>query len=722
MAISDEDLIQILRQEENQASNWNESDLSTSRQDALKYYDREARGDEMEGESKIVTSEVADTIESFMPGLMRVFASGEDVVEFTPRAPGEEKWAREASEYVPHVFMRENDGFRIYHTLFKGALLNRLAAVTVDGEEHEQIKTDPVESWTAEQLAAAEVAAQEVGASVEIEVEPDAPGGVTDVDPATGMPMAAPQTFSGTITVKRTRTRTVVDNIAPEDILISPGARDIDDASFAGYRKQVTASGLRKLGLSQDEIDELSGDRSSTAEEDQRQLGNTINQTVRKDSERRFWVVVAYVKVDDNGDGISEMLRVLYAHAGGMAGRIIEKMEWEAGEAPIAVGTPILMPHTLVGRSIFDQVKDLQDIGTAVTRAMLTNVYLTNRPRPAVNGRVNINSVIDWTPGMPITVQGNENPASAISWLQVPSVLGPAQSILEYFAGVRENRTGVTRYNQGLDADSLNKTASGINMVMTAAQQRQELVARTFAETCVKRLMRLIYRSIKRHATGPIKYHNGEDWAECDPTKWPDDMHLVVNVALGTGNKQQEMQNLMLIGAAQEKLVAAQGGPDGPLVTPEHIANTARKLVEAAGFKASGMFVASPKEIKATPPRPPQPNPEMMKVQAQAEAKKAELAMQAQHDQAKLAQEMEMAHQKLGADIQLKREAAMADMQIAREKAALDMQLAREKAALDAELKRDEMAMEAALGKYEIDHAPKPAPGASDIRQQEVGA
>jgi hypothetical protein len=51
---------------------------------------------------------------------------------------------------------------------------------------------------------------------------------------------------------------------------------------------------------------------------------------------------------------------------------------------------------------------------------------------------------------------------------------------MEYMAGVLENRTGMTRYNQGLDADSLNKTASGINMVMSAAQQRQELIARTW--------------------------------------------------------------------------------------------------------------------------------------------------------------------------------------------------------------------------------------------------
>jgi hypothetical protein len=623
--MNDDDLIAILRKEEQAAQDWQDSELSAARQEALDYYDRKPFGDEQEGQSKVVTSELADTVESLMPSLMRVFASGEEVVEFTPMHPGEEQAAREASRYVPHVLMRENDGFRILYWFFKDALMYRLSAMTVDLEEKEEAKTDPVAHWTAEQLAAAELLAREVGASeVSIEVEADP----QDVDSAASE--AAPQTFSGTITIKRRRKRVVPDNIAPEDFLCSPGCRDIDQASFAGYRREVTASDLRLLGMSQEDIDTLSSDRTQTPESWQRDPSAEVDHR-RKDSERKFWVVVAYLRADDNGDGISEMLRVVYAHGGGAAGRVIERMEWREGEAPIVAGSPILMSHTLVGRSIHDQVKDLQDVDTALTRGMLDNLYLTNRPRPAISERVNINNVLDWTPGMPIQVRGGDNPAAHISWLQVPSVIGPAQAALEYFATVRENRTGITRYNQGLDADSLNKTASGVSMIMSAAQQRQELIARTFAETSIKRLMRLIYRAIKRAATGKVRYFDGDDWAECDPGRWPDDMHLVVNVALGTGNKQQELQNLMLIGAGQEKLLLAQGGPAGPMVRLEHIANTFRKLVEAAGFKASTQFVASPREIREAPPAPlpppPPPAPEMVKIRADVEHNAARLAL-----------------------------------------------------------------------------------------------
>jgi hypothetical protein len=72
--------------------------------------------------------------------------------------------------------------------------------------------------------------------------------------------------------------------------------------------------------------------------------------------------------------------------------------------------------------------------------------------------------------------------------LQVPNLTGGALAALEHFATVRENRTGVSRYNQGLDAESLNKTLGGLDRIMSASQQRQDLIARVFAETAIKRL------------------------------------------------------------------------------------------------------------------------------------------------------------------------------------------------------------------------------------------
>ena len=146
--------------------------------------------------------------------------------------------------------------------------------------------------------------------------------------------------------------------------------------------------------------------------------------------------------------------------------------------------------------------------------------------------------MIDWVPGSPVRLKAGARPGdNHVAWLQVPNVSGGVLAALEYMATLRENRTGIVRNNQGLDADSLNKTASGMNMLMSAAQQRQELIARVLAETAIKRLYRLVYRALKRVCAGPVKYWSGKQFANCDPSRWPDEMELSVNVGLGTGSK-----------------------------------------------------------------------------------------------------------------------------------------------------------------------------------------
>jgi hypothetical protein len=673
--LTDDALLAILRKEEAAARHYQWSALSKTREEALAYYDRAPYGDEQEGASQVVTSEFADVIESIMPGLMRVFTSTDDVAEFTPTAPGQERWAREASEYVPHVFMRQNDGFRILYWLIKDALMYRLGAVTVALEDFSDTRRISVQALPQDALDLIAAQAEGEGAELAMDLEQD-PTPTPDTDGiALPLPPApAPSTVSGTIIVTTKRKRVVVDNIAPEDILFTPTARDQDKASFLGFRKKVTASDLVEMGLDPEEVADLRSDRELDPEEAQRNESALLNAPERAelgDSERPLWLVVAYVRADDDGDGVSELLRVVYAHAGGSAGRIVERVEWE-GPASIALASPILMSHTIVGRSLFDQTQDLQQVGSVLMRGLLDNLYLANRPRPVVSDQVNLDSFIDWVPGAPIRLKPGARPGeNHVAWLQVPSIAPSALSALEFMATVRENRTGIVRNNQGLDADSLNKTASGMNMLMSAAQQRQELIARVLAETAIKRLFRLVYRAIKRAASGPVKYWSGRAFASCDPRQWPDDMALSVNVGLGTASKDQAMQHLALIGALQEKLIALQGGKaDGPFVTSENIANATQKVTETLGFKSTGLFfqpaerVAAQSAAPPAPTPPPAPDPTVAAAMAQ----------------------IEITRQAAAADAEIKRMKAQADIEIAQWKARQWAEIERFKVGLRAEL------------------------------------
>ena len=429
-ALSDRDLLDLLRREEQAAADYQDGVLSALRREAMAYYDRQPFGDEQEGASQIVTSEFADVVESLMPGLMRVFTAADDLVRFAPSRPGEEKWAEEASRYVPHVLMHQNDGFRILSGLLKDALMFRLGGVTVDLEEVDETHTIPVQGLPRDAVQLLVAGHVEEGVTIELDLSADeAKEPAVRVALAHELPDLSPsvphqQRLSGHIAVTHRRWRVVVEGIAPEDIRFSPGARHEDKASFLGYVKRTTASELAKLGLGEEDIESLSGRHPMSAEESERHEGFAAGQerTSGDDSERPLWLCVAYIRADDDGDGVSELLRVVYAYGGGTigeagSGRIIQRMRWD-GPAWVALATPILMPHVLVGRGLFDQVQDLQQLGSVITRSLLDNLYLANRPRPVISDHVDIDSLIDWTPGSPIRLRAGSRPGdNHVAWL-----------------------------------------------------------------------------------------------------------------------------------------------------------------------------------------------------------------------------------------------------------------------------------------------------------------
>lgn len=718
--MSDDDLIVILRKEESDARQYQQGVLSPIRTSANNYYDRLPYGDEQEGSSKVVTSEFADAVEDMMPSLMEVFAGTDKVVKFIPAGQGQEQYAEEATDWVGHCFMQKNNGFLLMHSALKDGLMSRMGGISVDIAEREETMEGQVQGLTEQQINALIVQAEANDVELEAVMTPDQP-----MPMAGEMGMPAPiATYSGTVKATRIVRDVVCDAIAPEDILFTSTARDQDKCSMMGYVQRVTASDLIKLGLKQDEIDDLASERPSEPEEEQRTDGASSLQQPRDtkgDSERPFWLVLAYVKADFEGDGISTTERVLYAHAGGVAARIIERQPWD-GPSPIAIATPILMPHSIVGRSLFDQNKDLQQINSVLTRGMLDNLYMAVRPRIAVSDQVILDSVLDWVPGAPIRFKAGAKPGDGhIDWQKVPSIMPDALSALEYFNTVQEKRSGTNRAsNQGLDADSLNKTKGGMQMMFAAASQRKKLIARTFAETFLARVYRLIYHATKRATSGPMSYWAGGAFRTVDPTKWPDAMDMEVNVGQAAGNTQQDLEHLQLLELTMEKLIALQGGASGPFVTAENVANLAQAKAEKLGYKTPGIFFQPPEKVlQATAlPQAEKPDPEMVKVQGQLEAKRIQQEGEAQLARDKAAADIETARGIAAAELQNIREKAALEEETKRGQALLDDQLAREKADRDYELAIREIDREAEIERYRIDKMPKP--GNTQLKQQEV--
>ena len=110
-SMTDDEVLALVRGEVDASSSYIDSEVSSQRERALEYFYGEPFGNEEEGRSQVVITDVQDTIMWMMPSLMRVFTSGKDVVRFSPQGPEDVQVAEQATNFVNHVFYKQNDGF-----------------------------------------------------------------------------------------------------------------------------------------------------------------------------------------------------------------------------------------------------------------------------------------------------------------------------------------------------------------------------------------------------------------------------------------------------------------------------------------------------------------------------------------------------------------------------------------------------------------------------------
>lgn len=669
--------------------------LAKERMDALKYYEGKPFGNEVEGRSQVVSRDVAESVDSVMPSLVRIFVGSDQIVAFDPVGPEDEASAKQATEVVNWIVTQKNEAFRTFHTWFKDALLYRLGVIKVYWDEQERSEKEEYKGLTAQEVQAIltdpEVTLVSLvkyvnGVQVASATAPgygdDEGDEAGEQEPEQIDPMS-PVTFE--LCVERVSKIGIARyvNVPPDEFLVDRRAVDLDDIPFVAHRTKKTATDLIEMGYDRALVDSLPA--YDTQDFGQERLERFKQEdempwrggTALDESAKEVWITEAYLRVDCDGDGKAELRRIVCA---GDAGGVTILENDETDDHPFCVVSPVPMPHKLFGMSLADQTKDIQLVKSTLWRQMLDSLYLANNPRTwAVEGQVNLDDLLTSRPGGVVRTKTQ----GALGVLATPSFAEAAFPMIEYMDSVREQRTGVTRYNQGLDASSLNKTATGINIIQNAAQQRLELIARSFAETGVKRLFRRIFELTQKHQIKPLVYKLRNQWVEVNPSEWNSRMDMTVSVGVSTGDKQMQLQSIMQIMGITAQIVQAQGGINGPLVTPTEIYNQAAKAVEAIGFKQPQLFFKDPANA---PPQPPAPDPEMAKAQAQMqlEQMKAQQALEFKQREAGLSAQLELQKAQLQAQIETVQ--AQADIEVQRQKAQVDMEIARQKAEFQAQV------------------------------------
>lgn len=667
----------ILESEIDNSLGFIETETTDERRKALQYYNREAYGNEVEGRSSIVTGEVAEVVDGALPQLLRVFTQSDEMVRFEPKSAGDEEKAKQATEYVNWVLNHDNSGVILFHNWFKDALLQKNGIVKVYWDEQTDVTKEKYQNLNEEELTML-MADPEVEVVSQETEEVEMPEGM-NVDPMTGMPL--PPVFSYSVTLKRTKKngKAIVENVPPEEFLISKKARTIADAPFVAHRKLVTRSELVAMGFKKKIIDTLPSYSDLTYSEERiarYDRGEMPDEQTSLDfSMQDVEVYECYIKTDYDEDGIAELRKVTYAGS-----EILDNEEVDF--VPFCSICPIPMPHKFFGHSLADRTLDLQLIKSTVTRQILDNLYLTNNSRMGVvEGQVNLDDMLTVTAGGIVRIK---NP-NAIVPLSVPPTASQSFPMLQYLDQVQSKRTGVNDAQQGLDPNILqNTTATAVAAMQSAAAGKVEMIARIFAETGVKDLFEKILHLVCKYQDKERIIRLRGKYITIDPREWVNGFDLSINVGLGTGNKQEQMAMVAMVLQKQEQILGTQGF-NNPLVTLTQYRETLGRFIEAAGYKDSSEF------FKEIPPELEQqianPQPQQPPVDPAVQAYMAQAQAQMQIDQAKAQQQMQLDQQKAQADMQLQQAKAQAEIQLKREKAQADLELKTAEFQAEAQLK-----------------------------------
>lgn len=589
--MTEEELGKQVSKELDSATLWMDQDLADQQAKNLEYYYGEPFGNEIQGFSSVVTRDVMEGVEGIMPEMMKIFTSGDNVVEFEPSGPEDVEQAEQETDYINYIFQRRCDGFSVLYNWFKDALLMRNGIVKVGWTEEDSREVVHFADMTQEDV-------DDLEEDDDIEIT-----STEEQDPLFEDNDEEPLFRVRAVRYKK-KGRPYVECVPSEQFRIRERSTCIQDSSFVAHVTPKTVGEIIELGYDEDDIS-LAVERIETSEvADARFSDPYEGSSVRTQHDKEIDLIDAYIRVFDEDAGIVKLYNVVQ-----VGSTVLESNEVDT--VPFISLSPIMVPHKFIGVSIADLLRDIQEIRSQLYRNTLDNLALTNAGRYAVlDNQVNLQDLIDNKIGGIV----REKTPNAVRQLPTPQLGQATFPFLQELEQEKEDRVGVSKMTQGLDPNALtsNTAATAVNQIMSAAQQKILLIARIFAETGVKELFLHLHKQARTHQIEEDIVRLRGQFIPVTPFEWSDRYDMTVTVGIGNGNKDQQLFHLTNI---SNVLKDVANTPYGYLISPEHVYNLVGAYIKNAGYKNVDTFIADPKTVE--PPKP-QPSPEMITAQGRA--------------------------------------------------------------------------------------------------------
>ena len=549
MSLEESELATLVKSEINLAEGFDDDSISQNRKEALDYFYGKPRGDDVKGNSKVQSLDLADMTEAVLANMMPAF-SMDTLVMFEPDSDEDLQQSILESKVVNNQIMERNRGYWLLSEAIKDALLLRNAVCNVHVVETVRVEDLALKSVDDVTIAlaltsAADNEVRELGSIKETE----------------------PDLFDAQIKSTVTTRELVVRAVDPTTFVINAEHDSIfiDDARFMAERSYPSRTDLILAGFDKAVVHDLpttSLDEKTDTQARRRdhdhvgRMGSELDKSM--ETVEQYEV---YFRVDADQDGIAELRHIIIVGSTILKDEVVEFTQYVSGSA-------FVNPHSYTSLSLFDKLKNVQDLKTKALRQWVDNVENNNQVTTvAVEGQSNLDDLTSVRPGKTIRVRSPD----AVRELPMQDIGQSSNALLEYADKMRSERGGASLDLQNASLQLAGDTAHGIERQIGSKEQLAALMTRNISESLIRSLYLLVHRVLRTQMPGELVTQLGGEFVSADPGSWPERERVNVKTGLSVQERMQMKIALESIIAKQTELFG--GGMDGVLVSLQNYHN-----------------------------------------------------------------------------------------------------------------------------------------------------
>jgi len=585
--LGDTEIVKLVEDNIKTSVGYYDSDLSRERKKVLEYYQGKLPKPAHDGNSKYVSQDVYNAVQSMQAALLETFAAGNKIVKFAPQGPEDVETAKVCSAYTDYILFRQNDGFNVFSQVIHDGLMARVGACKVFWQQSEEVQEEEFSDVTQDEL-------DMLLAEDDVEL-------IDSETNSIGL-------ISGTIGITIDTSQVVIEPMPAEELIVEAQCKSLEESQFVAHRTHKTVTELKLMFPDNPKIDEIGDHEDVTLETDPEILARHdgvgqdrgFNSHGYQNQVRNILVYEAYIMLDVEGTGVAKLHKII------KAGNALLHKE-EVDRRPFVTFVPLPIPHAFYGSNFADKLCATQNARTVLTRSILDHAMITNNPRYMVvkGGLSNPKELIDNRVGGLVNVS---RPDAILPMPQAP--LNPfVFQTLNQLDENAEDLTGTSRLSMGLNKDAVSKQNSSamIEQLATMGQQRQKIIARHFAQF-VKSLFYEIYRLVVENEDQQKVVDLAGSYVQINPSSWEAKRDVMVELKLGYGEQEREAEKMLGIHGlfAQDPAIQAMYGPDKRYAM-------LKTILEHQGILNVEEFLTPPDQLP-----PPQPDPQQQMEQQMA--------------------------------------------------------------------------------------------------------